>query len=195
MTIELIPGCYYAGKAKENYHGRLLVAWRKLLGLHNGKARYMDMAGGLHVCTLEEFTEWTKGMMGSNSYAVKYGAGDLYAAADFIESLPKERFEMSHWWLPDGMAFDDDRNEHYKVADNPCGCAAGNMAVEGLFGLSLELFENPREYVFTRLADLFAIRTVEAEFIFNQYAYSCDVSAARVAERMRFVASQKRGTT
>lgn len=129
----------------------------------------------------------------------------LLEAAEFVESIPNERFNMDHWWLEDGQAFDDDRNEMYRVADGPCGCAIGNMIQEGLFGLTGDVLATPpeeralrrlpyqdRQATFARIGDIFGIPYQMAEFMFDQYAYprASAITQAQVARRIRFIASE-----
>lgn len=125
---------------------------------------------------------------------MKYGEGDLLKAAEIIESIPDSEFDLGHWWLPDGMAFDDDRNKMYRVSDSQCGCAVGHMAHVGAFGLTEDVFSGGHDIPFVRMADLFAIPLEVSKFLFSQYAYrntrgadaKCDV-----VNRLRYCAEQK----
>lgn len=196
MTI--LAECTYRGKRDKSQYGVVLQTWRTVFEVYRKAGidyvDYLDGSDGLGSCTVDAFSAWTRGLMRETPVAVKYGSGCLLKAAVFVEAIPEHRFNMMHWWLPDGTAFDDDANRVYRVADGPCGCAAGNMASEGMFGLSLDLFSNQRGYIFARLADLFAIRTNAARFIFDAYSYqSPGVTRADVARRMRFVASEAAG--
>lgn len=124
----------------------------------------------------------------------------LLDVADFIESLPPEQFNMNHWWLDDGIAFDDERNKMYRVSDGPCGCAVGNMAAIGLFGITKDIWESPnfdtiyscvsRGYIFCQVGKVFAINPIEAAFIFDQYAYTGNPTRCMVADRCRIVAGE-----
>lgn len=125
---------------------------------------------------------------------VKYGAGDLLKAVEVIESIPDAEFNLHYWWLPDGMAFDDDRNKMYRAADSQCGCAIGHMAHRGVFGLTDEVLRQDRSTVFCRIADLFAISREVAEFLFSSYAYRNTQGAKAkedVINRLQFCAAQK----
>lgn len=116
----------------------------------------------------------------------------LYEAAAFIESIPDEQFNMNHWWLSDGMAFDDERNRMHKVADGPCGCAAGHMMQRGLFGLSTPTERVERQRMFVILGDAFGVGWKRAEFMFDQYAYDARDRQNKqvVATRIRFIADE-----
>ena len=117
----------------------------------------------------------------------------LFEAATFIESIPADEFNMHHWWLTDGMAFDDDRNRVYRVADGQCGCAVGHMIQKGLFGLTDEHTKYRgagRQAAFVKIGDVFGVNYKLAEFMFDAYSYAGEITRERVAARCRFVASE-----
>lgn len=105
----------------------------------------------------------------------------LLAVIDTLQSVPDEQFNMEHWWLEDGMAFDNDRNIIYKVTDGPCGCAIGHLIQRGLLSGSVitpsEMPDGslPYEYtdaIYVQIADALHIYNYKiAEFLFSQYAY------------------------
>jgi hypothetical protein len=115
----------------------------------------------------------------------------LLDAAKFVESIPIEQFNMDHWWLESGMAFDEDRNRIYRVANGPCGCPIGHMVQKGLFGLKKEDLENERQRIFVIIGDAFGIGYKKAEFMFDQYAYTPGPRTREaVAKRIRFIAEE-----
>ncbi len=106
---------------------------------------------------------------------------NLLEVIDVLRSVPDEQFNMEHWWLEDGRAFDDDRNIMYKVADGPCGCVVGHLIQRGL--LSGEVLKPkdvpsgslPYQYsdaIFSQISDALKLYNKGiAEFLFSQYAY------------------------
>jgi len=129
---------------------------------------------------------------------------NLLSAAEALRTVPDEQFNMNHWWLEDGMAFDDDRNVMYKVADGPCGCAVGHLIQRGL--LSGEVLTKtelppgalPYQYsdrVYVQIADALKIYNYKlAEFLFSQYAYTGarekPIAKEDVIRRILFVVSE-----
>ena len=129
----------------------------------------------------------------------------LNAIAEFVLTIPPELFTMGHWWCAGGMAFDDDANKMYKVADGDCGCAIGHCINKGMVALTIDdLTKIPgdlgirtetgvRKYAFGKIGEALGITTIEAEFIFDQYAYShffrSTITREQVADRLRFVAA------
>lgn len=122
-----------------------------------------------------------------------------------LVDVPDEQFNMAHWWLPDGQAFDDDRNKMYKVADGPCGCVVGHMIQKGLFDsvdpsligpkpyVSKPVI-SPREEVF-RVVDeaLFLYNRELTKFMFDNYAYANPgrhITKTNVVRRIEFVMSE-----
>lgn len=129
---------------------------------------------------------------------------NLRAAAEMIQAVPPDQFNMNHWWLADGMAFDDYRNRMYRVADGPCGCAIGHMIQKGLLGSPDVLgftigahggvgAEWTRDGVFGRVSDALKLYNSSlAQFLFDQYFYprSSDISREQVVRRIEFVISE-----
>jgi hypothetical protein len=107
---------------------------------------------------------------------------NLLAVAEALRDVPDEQFNMNHWWLEEGMAFDDNRNVMYKVADGPCGCAVGHLIQRGLLsGKVLEPKDLPQgalpyqytDRIYVQIADALKIYNYKlAEFLFSQYAYT-----------------------
>lgn len=117
-----------------------------------------------------------------------------------LETVQDEQFNMAHWWLEDGMAFDDDRNVMYKVADGPCGCVVGHLIQRGL--LSGEVLQPkdvptgalPYQYsdrVWVQISDGLGIHNYKiAEFLFSQYAYMMtkrSIKKEDVIRRVQFI--------
>jgi hypothetical protein len=119
----------------------------------------------------------------------------LLAAAAFVEQIPHDQFNIDHWWLPDGLAFDDDRNRQYRVSCGTVGCAVGHMTHAGAFGLTADVLKNPRQRVMVIIGDCFGVSFKLAEFMFDQYGYSLGrpVTVADVVRRIRYVASEMQG--
>jgi hypothetical protein len=136
--------------------------------------------------------------------SAKDKAARLRSAAEFVEAIPLKQFNIEHWWLKDGMAFDDDRNRMYRVSDAPCGCAIGHMIQRGRFGMTEKTLEMKsefnllpselREQVFVRIGDAFGVPFQLAEFMFDSYTYPAyvrnSIKPAHVAKRIRFVADE-----
>jgi hypothetical protein len=130
----------------------------------------------------------------------KEKAALLRERADFVEAIPEAEFNLDHWWLPDGRAFDDDRNRMYQVASGKCGCAVGHMMIAGLIdGLSMSVNKQlldhgeatiTRDRIFVLVGDTFGVSYKLAEFMFDGYCYFSDKSRAAVARRMRYIASE-----
>lgn len=128
----------------------------------------------------------------------------LLAVVEALRDVPDEQFNMNHWWLDDGMAFDDDRNVVYRVADGPCGCAVGHLIQRGLLsGEVLKPKDVPRgalpyEYtdeIYVQISDALKIYSHQlAEFMFSQYAYTKSrerpISRDDVIRRILFVVSE-----
>ena len=129
---------------------------------------------------------------------------NLAGVIEALRKVPDEQFNMEHWWLEDGMAFDEDRNVMYKVADGPCGCAVGHLIQQGL--LSGEVLKPkdvpaiamPYQYsdrVYVQISDALEIYNYKvAEFMFGQYAYlgSRDgpITQEDVIRRINFIISE-----
>lgn len=131
-------------------------------------------------------------------------AARLRECAAVIATIPPEEFNLCHWWLPEGMAFDDDRNRMYRVADGPCGCPVGHLVRNGrIHGLrfdSLSRLEDQqvvppspaaRERIFVLVGSEFGLSYEIAQFMFDQYSYNGrDTSAAAVIRRMEFICGE-----
>jgi len=117
----------------------------------------------------------------------------LRAARDFVLGIPDREFYISHWWLSDGQAFDEERNRLFRVRDNACGCPVGHMCEKRLFGLSPSTYKNNRERVFVIVGDAFAVPYKLAEFMFSEYTYPSNIGPPTkelVARRIEYVASE-----
>jgi hypothetical protein len=130
-------------------------------------------------------------------------AESLRAVIAMLEAVPPEQFNMHHWWLEDGMAFDEDRNLMYKVADGPCGCVVGHLIQRGLLdGAVIEPRDLPagslpyqyHDRVWVQIADALKIYNDKiAEWLFSQYSYSFSVrkiTKEHVISRIRFMLSE-----
>ena len=105
----------------------------------------------------------------------------LLDVAEVLRNIQVAQFNMSHWWLEDGMAFDDNRNVMYKVADGPCGCVVGHLIQRGLLrGDILTPKDVPQDalpYEFTdriyvQIADALKLYNYKiAEWLFSPQAY------------------------
>lgn len=120
-----------------------------------------------------------------------YGSGNLFDAANFIDSIPVEQFNIEYFWLKDGMAFDDDRNTSYEVAKHSVGCAIGHMVNAGFGGLKKELLDCDRDVVYMTVANLFGIPVSLAKFIFSKYSYMSKATKEMVSARVRFIANEQ----
>lgn len=136
----------------------------------------------------------------------KHRATYLRECAALIEAVPEEQFDLNYWWLPDGMAFDDDRNLMYRVSKGQCGCAIGHLTqlsrIPGLrfngshpVDIAMGGGYSGRQRMFIIAGDAFGIPYQLAEFLFDQYSYSNGQrtgakAIAAVAKRMRFVADE-----
>jgi hypothetical protein len=116
-----------------------------------------------------------------------------------LREVPDEQFNMNHWWLKDGMAFDDERNRMYKVADGPCGCAVGHMIQRGLLDESVlnpaglfKLEYEHRESIWGAISKGLGLhKPLLAEFMFCQYQYhKHPITKADVIRRIEFVISE-----
>ncbi len=119
----------------------------------------------------------------------------LLEAADFVESIPDNEFNMGHWWLEDGIAYDDMRNKMYKAHDGKCGCAIGHMGQNNKFGITTSTYAATQDIVFPRIGDKFGIPSDVAQFIFDQYSYPTGsligAKAKKVcASRLRYLATE-----
>ena len=115
---------------------------------------------------------------------------NLLAAIEMLKSVPDEQFNMEHWWLKDGMAFDEERNRIYKVADGPCGCAVGHLIQRGL--LAGDVIKD-RDRAFWQISDALGIyNDTIAEFLFDQYTYPRGkrITKEDVIRRIEFVISE-----
>lgn len=131
----------------------------------------------------------------------------LKEVAEFIKTIPDEQFNMGHWWLEDGKAFDDDRGVVYKVADGPCGCVIGHLIHRGLLGGEVLKPDGlgpdalPYQFsdrVFVQISDALKIYNYKiAEFLFSQYSYerhwSGEISRDVVINRINFICSELEG--
>lgn len=127
----------------------------------------------------------------SNSYSGSKMNTKLSAIADMLEDLSDSEFQMEHWWLKDGIAFDDDRNQPYGVTkDVPCGCAVGHGVNKGLLGE--DTIEADRERTFVNVGHQLGIPYKLAEFLFDNYSYPYYIRNKRLAcvERIRFVQNE-----
>lgn len=129
---------------------------------------------------------------------------NLLAVAEALKDVPEEQFNMNHWWLENGMAFDEDRNVMYKVADGPCGCAVGHLIQRGLLsGEVLTPKDVPqgalpyefRDRIYVQIADALKIYNYKlAEFLFSQYTYTKSrerpISREDVIRRINFIVSE-----
>ncbi len=129
---------------------------------------------------------------------------NLLDIIDMLRGVPDEQFNMEHWWLEDGMAYDEDSNVTYKVADGPCGCTVGHLIKKGL--LSGEVLKPkdvpagslPYEYsdrIFVQIADALKLYNYKiAEFLFSQYSYlrifKKRITQQDVIRRIEFVISE-----
>lgn len=133
----------------------------------------------------------------------KKATENLLAAIATLETVPDEQFNMAHWWLEDGRAFDDDRNVMYKVADGPCGCAVGHLIQRGLLsGEVLKPEEVPsgalpyeyRDRIFVQITAALEIWNYKvAEFLFDHYSYSPiigKITRQHVIRRMHYIISE-----
>ena len=128
----------------------------------------------------------------------------LLSVVRALREVPEEQFNMDHWWLEKGIAYDEDRNVMYKVADGPCGCAVGHLIQRGL--LSKEVL-NPKdlpqgalpyqynEQIYVLIADALKIYNHKlAEFLFDPSLYlrvlERPISPSDVIRRILFVLSE-----
>jgi hypothetical protein len=120
----------------------------------------------------------------------------LEHAAKFIAAVPPDQFTMEHWWLEDGKYHDYDRGTVEEVAVGPCGCAVGHMVHRELFDLHSGVLRESRQRIFVILGDLFGLSYKEAEFLFDQYAYSLrrKVLPSDVVRRIEFMISEVRAS-
>jgi hypothetical protein len=134
----------------------------------------------------------------------------LSKIAEFLLTVPDEQFNMQHWWLEDGMAFDDDRNRVYKVADGPCGCAVGHLIQIGaLPGSVIDPNSIPssaaredwtpsgyRDRIFVQIADELKLYNYKiAEFLFDNYSYfhlGRSITKHDVIRRIEFIMTEVR---
>lgn len=127
---------------------------------------------------------------------------NLQAVIEMLRTVPDEQFNMEHWWLEDGEAWDEDRNVTYKVADGPCGCAIGHLIQRGLLSGEVLKPKNlppgslPYQYhdrVFVQIADALKLYNSKlAEFLFSQYSYinRGAIRSGDVIRRIEFVLSE-----
>ncbi len=138
-----------------------------------------------------------------------YALNSLQQVIDMLETVPAEQFNMQHWWLDKGMAFDDDANKMYKVADGPCGCVIGHLIQRGLLaGDVISAKDMPEGALPYQYADrvwvqisngLGLYNSKVCEWLFSQYSYlsSHKISKADVISRVRFIMAEeaRRGVT
>lgn len=135
-----------------------------------------------------------------NSVWLSEVTANLDSIIAMLDTVPPEQFNMQHWWLERGMAFDDEANRMYKVADGPCGCVVGHLIQRGLLtGDVLDPKDVPagslpyqyRDRVWAQISDALKIYNPEVtEFLFSQYAYSMRAQPIKkedVVRRIRFV--------
>jgi hypothetical protein len=118
-----------------------------------------------------------------------------------LQSVPDEQFNMEHWWLKDGLAFDEERNKLYKVSDGPCGCPIGHLIQRGLLSEAvLETKDVPsgalpyeyREHIWIQVSDALKLNTHITQFLFDHYAYHRHRAITRndVIRRIKFIIAE-----
>jgi hypothetical protein len=125
----------------------------------------------------------------------------LKSVKQMLESVDPAQFNMNHWWLDTGEAFDDDRNVMYKVADGPCGCVIGHLIQRGLLEGSVIVPSSVpdgslpymyRDRVWVQISDALKLYNYEiAIWLFSQYAYNKHpISKEDVVRRIDFCISE-----